>query len=371
MRENDEQLQEAIRDALDRRLAYIGHTSGIRQERIMQKIREEGEPEMKKKISAGMVLVAALVLLSIAALAASIGKNALREKMEIGEREEQWIEELGISTIGSSVAQNGVTVTCEEALVDRFSVMIALRVEGFVPPNGEQPDFEEVELLIDGVSLYDALGTGGAGNRGSYLIGLDENGKELYIQEDGTWEETISRELDEPDLLFGKKITIRLKNLGYYSGKAWFTTTMEGEWVIDVQLGNAVSARILELSGPVGDTGAVVRYLELAPLSMYIEFDWPERYTTEMVEDGETGEVTEEKFLEDPGYFLGFELKDGTRMLDMEGGVSSGPIENGRWQKTITLNRMIDPNEVTALLFQQWDDESGTVYVVPIEENAE
>jgi len=63
--------KESLRDAMDRRLSFLDGRPSCRA-RVQQRIAQEEEPEMKRKISVGLIFAMVLVSLSVFALAAGL-----------------------------------------------------------------------------------------------------------------------------------------------------------------------------------------------------------------------------------------------------------------------------------------------------------
>ena len=134
-----------IRDAMDSRLSTLGASAG-RRERIRQRIHQEEEPVVRKKITTGMVL-AIVILLGLAgvALAASLnlfeyfGRHDVRLK-EIAPEATLATESpktVESSELGTTVATINSAYYDGQSLLVAYSIDNGTRTERFTP-SGEQ-----------------------------------------------------------------------------------------------------------------------------------------------------------------------------------------------------------------------------------------
>ncbi|MFQ7549193.1 MAG: DUF4179 domain-containing protein [Blautia marasmi] len=59
------------------------------------------------------------------------------------------------SPVNQSVSEQGIKVTALQSIVDNYYVHLAFKVEGYEPEAGKQPDFEDVQIRIDGQNAPD------------------------------------------------------------------------------------------------------------------------------------------------------------------------------------------------------------------------
>ena len=128
---------------------------------------------------------------------------------------------------------------------------------------------------------------------------------------------------------------------------------------------------------PLGDSGAIIQTVEISPISVYAEYNFPiqkETITGEN-EDGTTSEST--TFKEAPP-LMGIKLKDGTVIKNMYmGGGMIGYQNNSSddYVYAYATDRIIDPDQIANFLFVKdiSDDVQGLTeddyYEVAVGEN--
>lgn len=324
------------------------------------------------------VLVAAVVALCAVTAAAAVVRwsHSLSEGLQASEEQMKQLETSGMNTfVEQPCTVNGVTVTAVQSITDNYYTYIAFKVEGFELKEGESPCFENINITLDGeqnfgydASFWDGTVSDNEGNvmnaDGSKLK-TDENGNILldYIMDDGSLEYQIilTNSTGDPGYFIGKKIHVELENLGT-SEKADFSPAADGTWAFDWTLGGADTTRVCEMDQPLEDTGAVIKRLEISPISIVAEYDFPRQTVVEecIEENGEMG--TFERYAEPPAV-KGVKLKDGTVIKYLYGGPGGGGYDGAVGSKYITreaADRIIDPDEVESVLFlkdyTQWKD---------------
>ena len=287
-------------------------------------------------------------------------------KRQATETQQKQLEDNGMAAFTSqSCTDAGVTVTAEQSITDNYNSHISFKVEGFQVEDGQQPDFGSISVLVDGkedlnldAGFYDGIIAGDDGmpvRASDGSSALDENGDMMYyyVQEDGSMEFDINmNNYSEKGFFIGKDIQVELKDLGTVD-KAEFTKTLEGTWSFEWTLGGADTAKTYTLNQPLGDSGATIQTVEISPISVYAEYNFPlqkETITTEN-EDGTTSEST--TFKEAPA-LMGIKLKDGTVIKNMYmGGGVIGYQNNSSddYVYAYATDRIIDPDQIAYFLF--------------------
>lgn len=307
-----------------------------------------------------MLLVAAAVLM-LAGLTVSAGAKwsvVMSKKWQAEESlKEQLQDEGAVSYAMQSQTQNGVTITAEQSIADHYSVFLAFRVEGFLLEEGLTPDFEALQVTVDGVDGV------------NYSAGfLDEP----MILEDGGMSYWISMTEAERGWALGKDIHVELTNLRGCkddTGEADEDSRVYGTWHFDWNLQGTDSMREWTGTMPLGDSGAVICLVELSPISGYVEYDWPrQRETRQAV--GANGEPVEISRLVRAPRMCGVRLEDGTEYRYLFNGDGSEGYKTEDQASTLYYacrgnERIIDPDRVTALFFENAAD--GSFYEVPFE----
>ncbi len=82
--------------------------------------------------------------------------ESLSDGMAVKEEQKRELEDTHMAApINQSVTDQGVTVTAVQTIVDQHFLRISLKVEGYEPPQGEQPDFGRTLITIDGKNIDD------------------------------------------------------------------------------------------------------------------------------------------------------------------------------------------------------------------------
>lgn len=331
-------------------------------------------------------LVAAAVMLTagLAVAAGSRWNEGIRERWQVEEPVRERLQEEGAVTFAmQSQTRNGITITAEQSITDNYSVYLAFRVEGYSLKEGLSPGFEEVQVAVDGVDdtnysagFYDRPVTGEDGGMeyADSSAAQQEEGHITgpYVREDGSMIYLISMTDSNRGWALGRDIDVVLENLCGYeeeTGEPDTESTAEGIWNFSWNLQGTDHIREWTGDIPVGDSGAVIRRIELSPASGYVELDWPRQRETRQVvgPDGEMMEVG--RWVRAPR-MSGVKLKDGTMYQDLfsgdgtEGYVSSDQA-SARYYAFRGCGRIIDPEQVYSLLFE--NGKEGGFYEVVIE----
>lgn len=125
------------------------------------------------------------------------------------------------------------------------------------------------------------------------------------------------------DSFIGKPIHIEVKNLGTVS-KAAYTPDIDATWTFDFTLEASKQVRTVELSQPLGDSGATVTKAEISPISFYVEYHFPlQKVSIDNAMDSDGNAIQTTTFAEAPR-ITGVRLKDGTQLTGITQGGSEG-----------------------------------------------
>ena len=128
----DLKMTESIRDAINACTHGVDEAPSLRY-RVLQKARGEEEP-MKKKITASMILVTALVILSItAAVAAGLGLFGKLAGNKFADERLTVLQEKAEDVQLTATTKAGTTVTIDQAIYEGNHVYISWRAEGQSP----------------------------------------------------------------------------------------------------------------------------------------------------------------------------------------------------------------------------------------------
>lgn len=303
----------------------------------------------------------------IAALLAALGAGAYalgllfnrgtRDALEANATQQQELVENGMATVfdtvddSISVTVEGVTMMPLEVVADANMAIVTFAVDGFALNAGEEPGFETVISEGDNSMSF----SGGFAYAQSTDSSGDLTGVPEYADENGRLEFTLTLwPSSEGYSLLGKTARVRFVNLGI-ACKVSTTPVVFGEWVFEIELPSESGARECFLNKPVGDTGFTVNKATISQLSVYIGYSAP---TDAQIKGDELGIPMLE----------GVILKDGTRLENIFGSGGEGYSDDvpGTAYSKSGLTQVIDPNEVSALLFYRSGGDKQTAIEVPL-----
>lgn len=371
-----ERLQETIvvPDIVQQRADLV--LAQIRKESIAER---EGGKQMRYAGRRMWAAVAAAVLvLGLGTVACAVylhWSRGMEEWFDATPEQKEYLEETRITVpMNDSVTQEGVTVTAQQRIVDARFVYLSFRIDGYRVEDGIEPCFEYVDTTVNGEPVnimgghfFDNLHRDADGNI-TYTDGTTAKetadgsiiGK--YVGEDGSMEYLMTLMTADGRSLIGQPLHIEFRNLGIVS-KAAYTPDIEATWTFDFTLEASEQVRSIELSQPVGDSGATITKVEISPISLYAEFDFPMQTVPIEGIDQNGNTIQSTTFAEVPG-LVGVRLKDGTRLTGIMQGGSDG--YDGDDQDTYIvsrgIDRIIDPAEVDALLFMKEGAETNEKY---------
>lgn len=283
---------------------------------------------------------------------------------------------------GNSVTVQGVTITPLQSIVDSRFAWLSFKVEGYDLEEGKEPCFQYATVTVEGdeeavISYYSSFYNGihsDEKGRPVYEDGSPVDG-EIFVSDDGSMEYIIMVDATQysENGLIGKKVHVEFTDLGTVY-KAEYFPDLEAVWAFDFILKGSDKVRKLNLSEPLGDSGANVIYAEISPVSIYVNYDFPlqEEAIEGINENGEP--ITSMTFVEAPAV-VGVRLKNGTLLPYITNGGVEGYLDESHEVYTCSyaLDRILDTDQVDALLFLK-NSPSGEgglteddLYIVPIE----
>lgn len=343
-----------------------------------------GKSRFRKKKIVFLAAAAVLAVGGVTAGAAAYMKwsQGLSEGMPAKEEVRRELEETQMAVpVNQSVTENGITITVVQSIVDSYYAHIAFKIEGYQVEPGVQPWIEDVDVTVDGYnsmdsqydeekefnwggSFYDGTIAGENGypvraSDGTPLAELIEQGeKTSYMLDDGSIEFDLTlTNARKKGIFFGKPIHVELTNLGRIVDKTEFASDIEGTWSFDWILNGSEELKTCEPNTPLGDTGITVKQAELSPISLNVIYDMPRG--------------KEKDYL----LLLGVRLKDGTLLPHLYlGPGSTGYLStvSEDYQEAFAIDRILDVNEIDALLFRKNTPEIGQpyteddLYIVPV-----
>ena len=338
----------------------------------------------KKYVAAA--LIATMTVGAVSAYAAYTNwSHGMKEELRISEEQQKNLEANGMAAFSdASVTDAGVTVTAQQSITDNYYTYLSFKVEGYSVEKGVQPDFETISVTADGQDVswggrfYDGMISGDDGmvvNADGSAPETEADGSmiENYVMDDGSLEYHMILKSHEKGFFTGKQLHVELENRGTVA-KAQYFPDIEGNWILDMTLGGADTAKYIETNEKLGDTETIVTGVELSPVSMRITYDFPKTEPRMEEFEDENGEIQTIAWPAQPPFAFGIRLKDGTVMKYISaGGESTGYTseEGQEYVVSFPLDRVIDPDQVEAVLFREYNEESNEhlTYEVPLKAN--
>ena len=338
----------------------------------------------KKYVAAA--LIATMTVGAVSAYAAYTNwSHGMKEELRISEEQQKNLEANGMAAFSdASVTDAGVTVTAQQSITDNYYTYLSFKVEGYSVEKGVQPDFETISVTADGQDVswggrfYDGMISGDDGmvvNADGSVPETEADGSmiENYVMDDGSLEYHMILKSHEKGFFTGKQLHVELENLGTVA-KAQYFPDIEGNWILDMTLGGADTAKYIETNEKLGDTETIVTGVELSPVSMRITYDFPKTEPRMEEFEDENGEIQTIAWPAQPPFAFGIRLKDGTVMKYISAGSESTGYTSEEGQEYVVsfpLDRVIDPDQVEAVLFREYDEENGKqlTYEVPLKAN--
>lgn len=331
-------------------------------------------------------LIATMTVGAVSAYAAYTNwSHGMKEELRISKEQQKNLEANGMAAFSdASVTDAGVTVTAQQSITDNYYTYLSFKVEGYSVEKGVQPDFETISVTADGQDVswggrfYDGMISGDNGmvvNADGSAPETEADGSmiENYVMDDGSLEYHMILKSHEKGFFTGKQLHVELENLGTVA-KAQYFPDIEGNWILDMTLGGADTARYIETCEKLGDTETIVTGVELSPVSMRVTYDFPKTEPRMEEFEDENGEIQTVAWPAQPPFAFGIRLKDGTVMKYISAGSESTGYTSEEGQEYVVsfpLDRVIDPDQVEAVLFREYDEESDEhlTYEVPLKAN--
>lgn len=300
-----------------------------------------------KKKYAVLAMTAVLAVGTVSVYAAYINwSQGLKEELQITQEQQESLQENGMAAFAdASVTDAGITVSALQSITDNYYTYLSFKVEGYHLEDGKQPYFENVSVTVDGKqdfssgsSFYSGIvsdNDGMAVYADGSALETTEDGKiiEHYVMDDGSMEyHMVLAKGDEKGYFIGKKLHVEFENLGTVA-KAEYFSDITGKWELDMTLGGADTSTIIQTGEQLGDTGLTLTSVELSPISIRAAYDG-----TAVDQEAEIPMIT------------GLVFKDGTRIEGIYGGPGSEVTEGSQHITSFALDRVINPDQVVAVL---------------------
>lgn len=258
---------------------------------------------------------------------------------------------------------SGITVSVQQTAADAFSAWISFRVEGY-DAGSSTPWFMKTDLTIDGMPADAAKVSYGwrfydENFYEAYF--LDESGNVINRSklEDGSYELLMHLTWDEEKgVLPGRLIEVAFSDIATMeNGIKEPKAVVNGKWSLRWKLEGVSETTRKECCFAIGDTGATVKAIEIAPMSVKLKIERPYEENT----GGWTDSVGPLTNVLPPPAFAGVRMKDGqirtvaedyiveTQCARFEERVDT---DTAVFTETVYFTRIIDMDNVTAFLFE-------------------
>lgn len=353
-----------------------------------QKKRGDHMRRSTKRKAIAAAAVAAAVFVGGTAYAAVHWSRGLTESMHITEEQKTELEKTDIvSFVGQSVTKGDVTVSTEQCIVDNYCAYISFRVDGYQIGEGQEPGFDTIDVSLDGKgamdegahfnwvgSFYNGVVTGPNGEA-VYADGspIDPDHMEKFVQEDGSMEFILILSTNEKGLFINKPVHVEFTGLGTVE-KAAYTPGLEENFAFDWTFAGSSEAKEIDLNEVLGDSGATVTHVEISPVSICVNYDFP-RVEIPIEAEDENGNAIERTEYKEPPAPMGLRMKDGSMYPYLFGGPGSFGYESedsDNYCCHLSADRVIDPDQVESILFLKSSPEGEgnlteeNFYMVPV-----
>lgn len=342
--QQDIKIPDIVETKADQTFARIQAEAKTGKEKIIVYDKKIRSPKKKYAV---LAMTAVLAVGTVSVYVAYINwSQGLKEELQITQEQQESLQENGMAAFAdASVTDAGITVSALQSITDNYYTYLSFKVEGYHLEDGKQPDFENVSVTVDGKqdfssgsSFYSGIvsdNDGMAVYADGSALETTEDGKiiEHYVMDDGSMEyHMVLAKGDEKGYFIGKKLHVEFENLGTVA-KAEYFSDITGKWELDMTLGGADTSTIIQTGEQLGDTGLTLTSVELSPISIRAAYDG-----TAVDQEAEIPMIT------------GLVFKDGTRIEGIYGGPGSEVTEGSQHITSFALDRVIDPDQVVAVL---------------------
>ncbi len=341
----DVELSEIVSEKTDRAFALIQKEDHV----FMEKKEQRAKKIWKTQAAAiaGICILAVSGVSAYAAVRHYWGKG-MDDMLQASDSEQQELTERGVAKVyredteyaSYAVTDQGVTVAPATVIVDEHFAYLTFDITGFQTAAGEEAGFADLYAYLgDDPQAEDAW----VNVSGTMYDGDPEEDGMLVYQ---VW----ASGADETGSLLGRTLHIGFRTLGSVS-KAAVTPAVDGSWELELPLTDVNAAKTVRVDPSACENGFVPEQVQLSPISCamyYAVSEAPETQDDELGIPSVTGVV----------------LKDGTRLTGLANGGRCGYTDDGRAYQIAAFSRVIDADEVCALLLT--DERSHTVTELPI-----
>lgn len=350
----------------------------------------EAEPKRRALRKAAVIAIAATLILVTMTGAAVYTRwsKSMNSQYQASQEQREQAKDIALSTMLEkektsddvlSVTDQGITVTAVQTVADDYHLKIVFRIEGLTLTDGMPPFAFPAEATMDGVPMHEAIEGGYSGggyfydgtvlnNDGKFVyedgtpVQRDANGESIlhYQAEDGSMEYILHYTFGKPGRHLGKVIETGFDAFGHSVGRADIENDAEGKWRLRWKITGSEETYKVSLDAPLGDSGDIVKEIEITPMSIGAVVQTKDYYDCETA----LGDY--------PRGIAGLRMKDGSTMTLLGGGGSSGYQDeaNTLYRMRAGASRLYKVEDVEAVLFHNYiQDENAEIGVYLMDEN--
>lgn len=251
-----------------------------------------------------------------------------------------------------AVTDAGITVVPNTVIVDDRNAYVAFSVKGYDLLNNAAPYFNSTNYYLESeIGHVDMSDTGEPESHLSWDASFtgDKNNLE-YI---------VLASAPEGTNMLGQTLHIDLGSLGTTENDNGFVEDVNGNWDFSIPLPDVSSGKTIEVGKQIEGSDFAIKDINISPISIRLNYTSTEKH--EVKEDDVDLGMPE---------FTGVVLKDGTQYTAITNGGSEGYTDESFTDgyEEMRFTRVIDPNEVAALLFYPTDGGGEDIVKVSLED---
>ena len=328
-----ERMMKAIGDISDDKIEKAARALGYQKEQR----RATRIPIQMRRVLSIAAVVALILVLGVTAYALyTHWSRGMEQIIPATEEEKEMAEQSGLSDSSQTVSatSNGVTISVEQTVIDGDTAHIALRIEGFVLPEGQYPDIGGWSLTFDGEHAPNMTG--------GFVEERDANDKLIFTAPDGSMEfDFIAKAGGKWESFAGKEIHVVIDSLGT-GDKGQYQALVEGPWELVWTPSSNSECGTVEPDTALGDTGITLLEAEISPISAKV--------TLQLSELWEGYKTLEHHDLQ----LVGVRLKGGRVLTNIFGPPAQegySDIDNLILELSYSSHQILQPDQVDALIF--------------------
>lgn len=240
-----------------------------------------------------LILIGLAALLSLATLTGAAAytrwSKSAQQQYQATQQQKEAAKKSGLSSMLeteptsdylTSVTDQGITITAVQTIVDKYSAMIVLQIDGFALPKGEAPsltissaEITEVHTVIPPGRFFNGITRDPSGKQiysdGTPVL-YDPDGVAIprYTASDGSLEYYAIFSFSKGNLPVDKEITMTVSAIGTESTPA----LVRGNWELHWNLSGTAEILRYQTDTVIADTGVTLLEVEISPISIFAAY---------------------------------------------------------------------------------------------------